>query len=172
MKMKTVYEANPALGDPMSIQVRSAHALKMWGNVVKQNLAPRANWLRTGTDWTSWGRTWGGTRAGWRRLTPPPARCLWELMAGPRPVLGGRASLTRWRASRGQPATPASTTTRTGLWSPQSTVRGESKRFLEITEIILTNVLFCALKRTTTVTSSASTFSSSEASSATVTIFK
>ena len=43
MKMKTVYEANPALGDPMSIQVRSAHALKMSGNVVKRNLAPRDN---------------------------------------------------------------------------------------------------------------------------------
>ena len=35
MKMKTVYEANPALGDPMSIQVMIA--VTSCGNAFKQN---------------------------------------------------------------------------------------------------------------------------------------
>ena len=83
MKMKTVYEANPALGDPMSIQVRrlgiyvcfyshhkyfSPHTFATLLLLIAASI-PRASWRRMATDWTSWDLTSDGTRAGWRRLT-------------------------------------------------------------------------------------------------------
>ena len=60
MKMKTVYEANPALGDPMSIQVNILKVIEV------KDSSPvfliRANWRKMGTDWTSWDQIYGDIR--------------------------------------------------------------------------------------------------------------
>ena len=62
MKMKTVYEANPALGDPMSIQVIYFSLLPYFFALASYFILNRVNWQRMGIDWTNWGQIFGDIR--------------------------------------------------------------------------------------------------------------
>ena len=120
MKMKTVYEANPALGDPMSIQGQLTENGQRLDKL-RSDLRRYQAWLEEAEGKDALAEAVSvsdGTMIQDHQQAPCPAG---TMVQGP--VLGGPVCQMRWRVSPGQPVTPVSTIIR--IQQAPSPARGE-----------------------------------------------